>query len=158
MPDSGTGCRRVTTGRDPRGNAIVLRDERVADDPRACVLWGADAAPVLDGAPPSHQGWWPPPGGVRVSLCQRAPDRNGSAIGARTPWPDIHDQGGFHQSDSVDIVVMLSGTVVLELDEDASVTLEAGDTLIQNGTRHRWRNETDQPATMVVIVVGARRA
>jgi len=153
---SASGSRRVTTGLDSRGKAVVVRDELLRDDPRARVLWGADGPAVLrtDGAAPLHSGWWPPPGGVRVSLCQRLPERDVERPATTQAWPDIHDADGFHASASIDIVVMMAGEVVLELDDGIRVTLGAGDTLVQNGSRHRWRNETDAPALMAVIVIG----
>ena len=48
-----------------------------------------------------------------------------------------------------------SVTRILELDDGAQVTLEPGDTVVQNGTRHAWRNPFDEPATFVVTLVGA---
>ena len=35
------------------------------------------------------------------------------------------------------------------------VTAGPGDTVIQNGTRHAWRNPYDEPCRMVVVLVGA---
>ena len=52
---------------------------------------------------------------------------------------------------------MLSGEVVLELDNGVERTLRAGDVNIQNGTRHRWRNRGTEPATTAVVRVGALR-
>ena len=52
----------------------------------------------------------------------------------------------------------ISGEVVLELDDGAEVTLRPGDTVVQNGTRHAWRNRTSEPAVLVVVLVGAKRA
>jgi len=152
--------RRVTTGHDARGRAVVVSDEMLEGDPRARVVWGADAAPALreDGGQPEWSDWWPRPGGIRVSLCQRLPEDGGQAAASRGlphAWPDIHDGAGFHASTSVDVVVMLSGEVTLELDDGVVVRLHAGDSLIQNGTRHRWRNHGTGIATMAVIVVGA---
>ncbi|MER5832646.1 hypothetical protein ABT116_17785 [Streptomyces sp. NPDC002130] len=33
--------------------------------------------------------------------------------------------------------------------------LSAGDIVIQNGTRHAWRNRSGQPVTMAFILIGA---
>ena len=44
---------------------------------------------------------------------------------------------------------------VLELDDGAMVTLHPGDTVVQNGTRHRWSNPGTEPATLAVVLVGA---
>jgi len=51
---------------------------------------------------------------------------------------------------------VLDGTIVLELDDGETVALHKGDVVIQNGTRHAWRNPTDAPATVAFFVVGRR--
>ena len=51
--------------------------------------------------------------------------------------------------------MVLEGTVILELDDGAEVTLHQGDTVVQNGTRHRWRNPGDVPARLALFVCGA---
>ena len=35
------------------------------------------------------------------------------------------------------------------------VEVGPGDAVIQNGTRHAWRNPYDEPCQMVVVLVGA---
>lgn len=154
------GVRRVVTGIDAAGRSVVVSDARATGDPQGLPIWGADQAPVPgDPVAPVTAGWWPPPGGIRVTLSSRKPDR----IDAPPPpsgqrdWPDIDDAAGFHASTSTDIIVMIAGTIWLELDDGVEVRLSAGDVLVQNGTRHRWRNHgTDWPI-MAVVIVGAQR-
>ena len=55
------------------------------------------------------------------------------------------DAPGMHTTDTVDFEVVLSGEVVLELDDGAEVTLKQGDTVVQNGTRHAWHNRGRRP-------------
>jgi quercetin dioxygenase-like cupin family protein len=50
----------------------------------------------------------------------------------------------------VDLVVVLSGTVALETDDDA-VELHPGDTVVQNGTMHRWSNTGSGPAVLASV-------
>jgi hypothetical protein len=38
------------------------------------------------------------------------------------------------------------------------VLLEAGDTVVQNGTRHAWRNRGTEPCRLVVAIFGAHHA
>jgi quercetin dioxygenase-like cupin family protein len=52
----------------------------------------------------------------------------------------------------------VSGRIVLELDDGATVELGPGDTVVQNGSRHAWRNPFDEPATLVVVLIGATKA
>ena len=62
---------------------------------------------------------------------------------------------GMHTTDTIDFEVVLEGTVVLELDDGAQVTLHPGDTVVQNGTRHRWSNPGDTVARLAVFMCGA---
>jgi len=64
---------------------------------------------------------------------------------------------GMHTTDSIDFEYIVSGEVWLDLDDGASVHLRAGDTVVQNGTRHRWRNEGAEPCRIVVFIVGTHR-
>lgn len=50
------------------------------------------------------------------------------------------------------------GEVWLELDDGARTRLGPGDTVVQNGTRHAWRNLSGEPVTLAVVNVGAGRA
>jgi mannose-6-phosphate isomerase-like protein (cupin superfamily) len=67
------------------------------------------------------------------------------------------DNPGMHTTDSVDYVLVLDGEVWLELDDGELTRLRAGDTVVQNGTRHAWRNRGTEPVTLAVVQVGARR-
>lgn len=64
------------------------------------------------------------------------------------------DQRGMHRTPSVDLVCVLSGEVRLELD-DETVHLREGDCVVQNATRHAWRNVGDRPCTMAIVLLGA---
>jgi quercetin dioxygenase-like cupin family protein len=67
------------------------------------------------------------------------------------------DHPGMHTTATIDFEVVLSGTVTLELDDGAKMSLGPGDTVVQNGTRHAWRNPFSEPCRMVVFLVGAER-
>jgi len=62
---------------------------------------------------------------------------------------------GMHTTATVDYEYVVSGRVVLELDDGASVELGPGDTVVQNGTRHRWSNAGTGPAVLAVFICGA---
>jgi hypothetical protein len=59
---------------------------------------------------------------------------------------------------TIDFEVALSGEVMLELDDGVEKVLRPGDTVVQNGTRHRWGNRGNEPAVLALFVVGAHRA
>jgi quercetin dioxygenase-like cupin family protein len=64
---------------------------------------------------------------------------------------------GMHTTQTVDYGVVIRGEITLELDEGAKVRLRPGDCVVQNGTRHAWRNETDRECVMAFMIVGANR-
>jgi mannose-6-phosphate isomerase-like protein (cupin superfamily) len=70
---------------------------------------------------------------------------------------DDPDDPGMHATDSVDYVYVASGTVWLDLADGETVELRAGDTVVQQGTRHAWRNRGDEPCVLVGTLVGALR-
>lgn len=45
--------------------------------------------------------------------------------------------------------------MVLELDDGERITLNEGDTIVQRGTMHAWRNETTEWARIYFVVLGA---
>ena len=53
------------------------------------------------------------------------------------------------------------GVVLVEAHDEESlrsteaVVLGVGDTVVQNGTRHRWSNPGDTPVVIAVFLVGA---
>jgi uncharacterized cupin superfamily protein len=66
------------------------------------------------------------------------------------------DAPGMHTTATIDFEVVLDGEVWLELDGGKEVHLRAGDTVVQNGTRHAWHNRGTQTARLAVFIVGAR--
>ncbi|HYH48197.1 MAG TPA: cupin domain-containing protein [Acidimicrobiia bacterium] len=178
--------RRVVTGHDDAGSSVLVSDEQVAPVPQSLEpgiqfiqLWGADQIPSLptDGREPARSSYFPPPGGVRFAMLSLAPgvlegppsflDTPGADIGAallevETTMPGLLatlelDNPGMHTTDTIDFGLVLSGELWLELDDGAAVRLGPGDTFVQNGTRHAWRNRSDEPAVLVVALVGAER-
>jgi hypothetical protein len=46
---------------------------------------------------------------------------------------------------------------VLDLDSTRTA-LRQGDVVVQNGTRHAWRNLTEEPTTIFFVLLGTKRA
>lgn len=67
------------------------------------------------------------------------------------------DNPGMHTTDTVDYAFVLDGEIWLEVDDGAQIHLKAGDVVVQNGTRHAWRNKGDKPAKMGFVLIGASR-
>ena len=63
-----------------------------------------------------------------------------------------------HTTATIDFEVVLEGEVWLELDDGEEVHLKPGDTVVQNGTRHAWRNHGSVPARLAVFLIGAHHS
>ncbi len=63
---------------------------------------------------------------------------------------------GMHKTNTVDYAVVYDGEMWLELDEGETLHLNGGDVVVQNGTRHAWRNKGSKPVTMLFFLNGAR--
>jgi len=172
--------RRVVTAETPDGRAVVARDEdlepvvlETQPGSEFRLIWGSDAPLTLpnDGTPPSAS-WIPPVAGWRVGLSVIPPDDRSVPRDARSMRERIEevraklpgladalepDHPGMHTTDTVDVVLVVDGEVECELDDGASVTLRAGDCLVQNGTRHAWRNRSSEPVTLAITMVGVPR-
>lgn len=104
--------------------------------------------------PPKRPEGWKPPAGVTFKsaleeMSQKVP-RMGDHFDLSAP--------GMHTSDTIDYGVVVRGEMTLELDDGQSVHLRQGDCIVQNGTRHRWRNPLPEPCLMAFISVGGKRA
>jgi hypothetical protein len=172
--------RRVVTGISADGKAEIASDSVVNGITLAAMpglefhrLWGVDGVPELPSAGESGGAlpYFPTAPGFRFGLFTIPPDSLqapedldiGAAVAEaqeKLPGMAEHmelDNPGMHTTDTVDYEFVVSGRVVLELDDGMSVELGPGDTVIQNGTRHAWRNPFDEPCQMVVALVGATR-
>lgn len=172
--------RLIVTGHDDKGKAVVASDELVAPSTLSMVpgigfnqLWGSDMPQAYpdDGAVPHTLTYVPPVGGFRFLVTTMAPESDADEpvdmeqafeeAEAKLPGLIGHmdpNEPGMHTTPTTDFDVLLSGTVVLELDDGAEVTLSPGDVVIQNGTRHRWRNPGTSPAVLITAMVGAQQA
>lgn len=173
--------RRVVTGHDEHGKAVIVDDNVV--EPTIVTLsstvyhelWRADTPPTLPdaGLNGPKTTFFPSVGGYRFFLLtfppgDGAPDYEGVDIEAglrelQEKLPGVletneFDNPGMHTTDTVDMEIVISGQIVLELDNGVETTLRPGDVNIQNGTRHRWHNRGTEPAVMAVAMVGLPRA
>lgn len=171
--------RRVVTGHDASGKAVFVADDQVKPivptllpDSEFYRLWGGDEPARFpdDGAAPEAPLYFPPVGGFRFGTFTVPPDGGQGApadldiAAALTDLEDVlpglaghmePDDPGMHTTATIDFEVVLAGEVTLELDDGATTTLSVGDTVVQNGTRHRWSNRGTVPAVMAVFICGA---
>jgi quercetin dioxygenase-like cupin family protein len=147
MPNS--TVRRVVTGHDANGVAKVLIDA-VSDTTRevgrgatSTLLWCSDAMPadIAIGETPEDMG---------ARKLGTPPPLNGTRF-AVNEWPP-GCSGKLHRTETLDYVIILSGEMDMELD-DSTVTLKAGDVVIQRGTNHNWTNNGTVPARFAIVLV-----
>lgn len=171
------GVRLVVTGQDPAGKAIVASDDELSPQrldvfPNAefFLLWGSHDRPALpsEGERPTTA-WIPGPIGARFGISVLPSGYGANAEELRAGLAEIDrelpglaltldlDEPGMHTTDTIDFVMVTSGTVTLELDGGERVELATGDCVVQNGTRHAWRNAGPEPCTLVITMVGADR-
>ncbi len=172
--------RRVVTGHDTDGKAVFVSDEAVAPVVPELLpgnefhrLWGGDSTPHFpdDGTRPEASAYFPPVGGFRFGLFSIPPDGGAGApadldfeaamaeFEEKLPGLAGHmepEAPGMHTTATIDFEVVLQGSVDLELDDGAKVTLGVGDTVVQNGTRHWWSNPGTEPAVLAVFICGAQ--
>ena len=157
--------RQVVTGHDAKDRAVIVRDEQldamsIPGIGEIVSLWSADAPATYPdaGNNPAAPALFPPVGGIRFIIATYSPEFD---VVAPEATPEMHiedgDKPGMHRTDTTDFAVLLSGNVIVELDDGAEVLLSPGDVVVQNGTRHRWRVVGDVPATTAVFLIGARR-
>ncbi len=60
-----------------------------------------------------------------------------------------------HKTSTVDYSIVYDGEIWLELDDGETMHLQRGDVVVQNGTRHAWRNKGTKPVTMLFFLNGA---
>jgi mannose-6-phosphate isomerase-like protein (cupin superfamily) len=66
------------------------------------------------------------------------------------------DDPAMHKTNTVDYAVVYAGEIWLELDDAKTIHLRRGDVVVQNGTRHAWRNKGTTPVTMLFFLNGAK--
>jgi hypothetical protein len=67
------------------------------------------------------------------------------------------DGSQMHVTATIDYALLLDGELWLELDDSETVHLVAGDIVVQQATRHGWRNKSGRPATIAFFMLGARQ-
>ena len=174
--------RRIVTGHDKNGKSVFVSDGLA---PRAhafehvpgffaSMVWATAAGTQVPSAGDptvASRSWVPEPGGSSLQLVRFPPDAvmgspsfdpqaAGGEIGANLSGLAEKfevDAPGMHTTDSVDYGVLLDGEIWLELDDGQAKCLKPHDIVVQNGTRHAWRNRSDRPATMLFVLLGANR-
>lgn len=140
--------RRVVTGHDEQGRAMVLIDEQVKNvfSPRPgaefSVIWSSEGFPVNNDGSED-------PSGKKIGTTID----NGTVFRIVSFGPGVAPRN--HRTDSIDYAVVMSGEIDMDLD-GTIVHLRAGDVLVQRGTIHNWINSGDEPCVIAFTLVSAK--
>ncbi|KAI0076058.1 hypothetical protein K474DRAFT_1303968 [Panus rudis PR-1116 ss-1] len=150
--------RRVVTTHNEAGLAVVKDDKEIPskDVPGSTGLklgpvWITDSVPTNDNNIDIDGGERPvkrdlglvSPGATNCTFTDLAP-------GAATVW---------HRTSSLDHNILLYGKIILLLEDGTETTLDKpGDTVIQRGTMHAWKNPGPDWARWITVLVDAHPA
>lgn len=168
--------RCVTTGRV--GGRSVIASDRTVETTTVAIAPGAGFTRVFgtealrlpnSGAESKIESYFPPAGGMAVYTLELPLDAPAPVVSdeklsafvdeASRKLPgllDVMEPDGstFHTTPTIDVLIVLSGRVVLEVDDGVTSEIGPGDVVVQNGTRHRWRNPFDMPAVLHAVSLG----
>jgi hypothetical protein len=173
--------RRVVTGHDALGNAVFVSDGMA---PRAkdftdipghgiAQVWCTEGSPMLPVSAVKDltllQGSLIPSAGNTSLLAVSFPPDSvmASPLDPKRAFEEMTaalpglierfevEHPGMHRTPTVDYAVLLEGELYLELDNGEQRLLRAGDVVIQNGTRHAWRNKSQRLAKAIFFMLGA---
>jgi quercetin dioxygenase-like cupin family protein len=140
--------RRVITGHDANGRAVVKIDEVSKNitssrpGATACVVWTTESFPVNN------------TGDVDEGLRKVGTTlKNGTVFRVIEFAPGVAPRN--HRTDSIDYAVVVSGEIDMEV-ENSVVHLKAGDVLVQRGTIHNWVNRGTTPCVMAFVLIDAK--
>src|SRR6202167_1977957 len=147
--------RRIVTGYNAAGKAVVKTDEQLTAVPRVgagikgCEIWSTDEMTVDNSAAADaaqraglvkHNNFVCNAGGTTFRINEWAPGH------ARFT----------HRTETLDYAIVLSGEIDCELENGEAVHLKSGDIMIQRGTIHTWVNKGSVPAVTAFILIDAK--
>ena len=141
--------RRVVTGHDAKGKAVVLKDEISQNvssrrpGQQGCVVWTTNESPADNNDETDR------------SVAQTGTTSVGGAVFRVVRYePGVTPR--MHRSNSIDYAVVLEGSIVMQMDDGVEVTLSAGDTLVQRGTVHNWTNRGSVACVIAFVLIDAK--
>ena len=142
--------RRVVTGHDAQGRAVVTIDDhpsnRISGRPghESMVVWTTQETPADNSSDSDGADW-------EVTA---PPIANGSVFRLIEYLPGVESR--MHRTDTIDYVVIVSGEIDMRLDGGEEVHLKAGDVMVQKGTNHDWINRGTEPCVIAFTLLDAR--
>jgi mannose-6-phosphate isomerase-like protein (cupin superfamily) len=172
--------RRIVTGHDPDGKAVILSDgavPKVFDElgPPGLAfmeIWETRAAPApiapREPEPTDHDlRLLPPAHGVRIRIVDLPPEGEGGTragadpqavfekIGAPHAWSADAKHPFMHRTETIDYGIVLEGEVTLIVDRGETV-VRAGDIVVQRGTNHAWANRSKARCRIAFVLIDGK--
>ena len=163
--------RRVVTGHDKNGKAVILIDDKPPVIQRTpggnsnCNLWLTDSTPAdasMKDTVAKIQKVPPPLGGSILRVIEFVPDKDQphpdpremrKMMGVSLGGPDARHPG-MHRTESIDYAIVMKGEIDMLVD-DGEVHLKEGDVVVQGACNHAWANRGTKPCTIAFILIGA---
>lgn len=176
--------RRIVTGHDSQGRAIIQEDappprvQRIGGEygPIFYEVWNTRETPApidrASGEPPENGIILAPPkGGTRIRVLDIPPED--SRVDALTPEEarahfaevgaaDASSYTGegsrhafMHRTETIDYGIVLEGEITLIVDEGETV-VRAGDIVVQRGTNHGWANRSGRNCRIAFILIDGK--
>jgi quercetin dioxygenase-like cupin family protein len=174
--------RRVITGHDANGKAVILEDgfaPTVHTNPHrpghiSVEMWKTAEMPIVirpsetdptSGPKRQH----PVRNGTvfRISIVppETEATRNITPEQAQAAFKEMGNESAstfaqnkrhpfMHRTETIDYAVVLEGEITMLVDDD-EVHLRAGDVVIQRGTNHAWSNRSGKPTKMLYVLIDA---
>lgn len=168
--------RRVVTGHDIGGKAVVLSDgppvnvrvRQASGGIASSLLWATDESPADIAGDRDRSvreiGVAPPTRGTVFRIVDFPPTASGLDHQAVIREMGLAGHGGsegsaarhplMHRTRSIDYVIVLQGEIDMLLD-DSEVHLQAGDVMVQQGTNHAWVNRGTGLCRIAFVLVDA---
>jgi len=172
--------RRVVTGHDANGKAIVISDgpapfvhvNAVNPDWYSTDIWRtgetpARIVPVADEPTLGPRRQMPQKRGTVLRINHFPPEsedvRQMDPEASRRAFAALGNEqaatfgkGGrhplMHRTETIDYAIVLSGEITMVMD-DGDVELKAGDVLVQCGTNHAWSNRSKAPCVVAFVLI-----
>ena len=148
--------RRIVTGHDAQGKAIVATDEKFSatDSPARpgisrVEIWSTDTMPVDNSEGEAAEA-------QRAGFVKRynyVGSGQGTVIRVTEFAPGAPKF--MHRTETVDYAILLKGECDLELDDGNTVHLKQGDIVVQRGTMHAWVNTGTEPCVFAFMLIDA---
>jgi Cupin domain. len=172
--------RRIVTGHDVNGKAIIVSDAPPVltqlvggpGGPTFFEVWRTVETPAMIHPQPDKTDedrlvLPPPKNGTRIRVIEFPPEgdeiRKLTGAEAAAKFRSMGDQNAstitegsphplMHRTETLDYGIMLEGEITMVLDR-VETTIKAGDIVIQCGTNHAWANRSGKSCRMAFVLI-----